>query len=72
MDIVRKSVLAGIATYRRFISPLLPPACRFWPTCSDYSYQAISKYGLLRGLSLSVRRLGKCHPFHPGGSDPLL
>ncbi len=57
--------------YKRFISPLFPPACRFYPTCSDYAYQAIDKYGLAKGGLLAIRRLLKCHPFHEGGYDPV-
>jgi uncharacterized protein len=57
--------------YKKFISPLLPSSCRFYPTCSQYSYQAIEKYGLFKGGWLTVKRLGRCHPFHPGGYDPV-
>jgi putative membrane protein insertion efficiency factor len=63
--------LALIRFYQKFISPALPPACRFYPTCSHYSYQAIEKYGLIKGGWLAVKRLGRCHPFHPGGYDPV-
>ena len=60
-----------IQLYRLVISPFLPPACRFAPTCSRYSEQAIMRYGLLRGGWLTLRRLCRCHPFHPGGYDPV-
>ncbi|RPJ59444.1 MAG: membrane protein insertion efficiency factor YidD [Dehalococcoidia bacterium] len=63
--------LSLIRFYKKFISPALPPSCRFYPTCSVYSYQAIEKYGLLRGGWLTIKRLGRCHPFHPGGYDPV-
>ncbi|PTX53064.1 hypothetical protein C8P63_12910 [Melghirimyces profundicolus] len=64
-------VLLLIRFYRRFISPLTPPTCRFAPTCSQYGYLAISRYGLMRGGWLTVKRIAKCHPFHPGGYDPV-
>ncbi|HSE35889.1 MAG TPA: membrane protein insertion efficiency factor YidD [Blastocatellia bacterium] len=60
-----------IRAYRMFISPLLPPSCRFTPTCSEYAMQAIEKYGALRGFYLAARRLLRCHPFHSGGYDPV-
>jgi len=60
-----------IKFYRKFISPLLGSNCRFQPTCSQYSIEAIEKYGAIKGVKLSVKRISKCHPFHPGGYDPL-
>lgn len=60
-----------IRGYRLFISPLLPPSCRFTPTCSEYAMEAIRKYGAIRGVYLGVRRLLRCHPFHAGGYDPV-
>ena len=60
-----------IRAYRLLISPLLPPSCRFTPTCSEYAMQAIEKYGALRGFYLAIRRLLRCHPFHSGGYDPV-
>ncbi len=60
-----------IRFYRRFISPLLPRSCRFYPTCSQYAVQALGRYGTLKGIWLTLKRLSKCHPYHPGGFDPL-
>ncbi|MFL6282148.1 MAG: membrane protein insertion efficiency factor YidD [Pyrinomonadaceae bacterium] len=57
--------------YKAFISPLLPPSCRFVPTCSEYALEAIERYGAMRGSWRGVRRLLRCHPFHPGGYDPV-
>jgi putative membrane protein insertion efficiency factor len=64
-------VAAGaVVVYQRAVSPLLPHACRFAPTCSEYARAALVEHGLARGLALAARRLAKCHPFHPGGLDP--
>jgi putative membrane protein insertion efficiency factor len=60
-----------VIIYRRFISPLLPPACRFYPTCSAYALEALDRYGPLKGMFLSIKRILKCNPYHPGGYDPL-
>ncbi|PIW02002.1 MAG: membrane protein insertion efficiency factor YidD [Deltaproteobacteria bacterium CG_4_9_14_3_um_filter_63_12] len=60
-----------IGLYQRYLSGALPPSCRFQPSCSEYTRQALQKYGGLRGWMLGIRRLAKCHPFHPGGYDPL-
>jgi hypothetical protein len=57
--------------YRFFLSPLLGPTCRFYPSCSVYTYEAIEKYGTGKGLCLAALRLAKCHPWHPGGFDPI-
>ncbi|HLQ96363.1 MAG TPA: membrane protein insertion efficiency factor YidD [Pseudogracilibacillus sp.] len=58
-----------IRLYQKFISPLKPRTCRFFPTCSAYSLEAYKRFGVLKGTWLSVKRIGKCHPFHPGGVD---
>jgi putative membrane protein insertion efficiency factor len=68
---VRGLILLLIKTYRLVLSPLLPPQCRFTPSCSEYALQAVEYHGALRGLYLSVRRVLKCHPFHAGGHDPV-
>lgn len=63
--------MGAIRAYQRFISPGLPPRCRFTPSCSQYALEAVARYGVLRGTWLGARRLIKCHPFHPGGFDPV-
>jgi len=68
---VKVVLIFFIRTYRLLISPLLPPSCRFTPTCSEYAMQAIEKYGALHGFYLAARRLLRCHPFHSGGYDPV-
>ena len=60
-----------IRAYKLVISPVLPASCRFYPTCSDYAYEAVDRYGLFKGGYLAVRRLGRCHPYNPGGYDPV-
>ena len=60
-----------IKLYQRFISPLLGPHCRFQPTCSQFTLQAIISHGALKGCWLGAKRIGKCHPLHPGGDDPV-
>lgn len=67
----RLIALALLRFYKRWISPMLPSACRFYPTCSVYAMQAIETYGLLRGTWMGLRRLSRCHPFHQGGFDPV-
>jgi len=69
-SLISKFSLILIKIYRRFISPIMPPCCRFYPTCSEYADQAIKKYGA-KGILLTIKRILKCHPFHPGGYDPL-
>ena len=64
-------LMALIGFYRRFISPALPPACRFHPSCSAYALEAFEVHGITRGGWLATLRLCKCHPFHPGGIDPV-
>ena len=60
-----------IKAYRRFVSPMLPPTCRFTPSCSLYTLQAVERYGLIRGSLMGARRVLRCHPFSKGGFDPV-
>lgn len=67
-----KTILTSLITfYQKYISPLTPPSCRFYPTCSHYGLEAIEKHGALKGSWMAVRRISKCHPFHEGGFDPV-
>jgi len=68
---MKNILILMIKFYRYFISPLKPPSCRFFPTCSEYAILAIEKYGVLRGGVKAVRRILRCHPFNPGGYDPV-
>ena len=68
---MRTITLVLLGFYKRFISPILPPMCRFEPTCSVYMMRAVEKYGAVRGVWLGLRRLARCHPFNPGGWDPV-
>lgn len=67
-----KQIFIGIIRfYQKFISPMTPPTCRFYPTCSHYGLEAFQKHGVLKGFWLTCKRILKCHPFHPGGFDPV-
>jgi putative membrane protein insertion efficiency factor len=68
---MRRVALLLIRGYQRGLSPLLPPSCRFVPSCSDYGYQAIEKYGIIRGGAMTVWRILRCNPFNKGGYDPV-
>ena len=68
---VKRLFLALIHLYQRFISPLLGSNCRYYPSCSHYTYEAIERYGVLRGGWMGVRRISRCHPFAKGGFDPV-
>ena len=71
MNLGTRSAILVLTLYRRLLSPLLPAACRFYPSCSCYAIESFKKYGVGRGGYLTLRRLAKCHPFHPGGYDPV-
>jgi putative membrane protein insertion efficiency factor len=68
---MRQQVIFCLRIYKRWISPMLPAACRFSPTCSEYMMEAVEKHGVARGLWMGFKRLGRCHPFHQGGFDPV-
>ncbi|MEJ6951943.1 membrane protein insertion efficiency factor YidD [Natronospora cellulosivora (SeqCode)] len=68
---MRKILILLVITYQKLISPLKGKTCRFYPTCSQYTIQAIEKYGVIKGLYLSIKRIVKCNPYHPGGYDPI-
>lgn len=68
---MRWVVLLLLRTYKRVVSPLMPPMCRFEPTCSVYAFEAVERYGVVRGLWLGLLRLLRCHPLNPGGWDPV-
>jgi putative membrane protein insertion efficiency factor len=71
LTIGQRIVLALIRFYQRFLSPLLGSNCRFYPTCSSYTYEAIAKYGVIKGGWMGLRRIGRCHPWNAGGFDPV-
>ena len=68
---MRRVVVLAIKLYQQTVSRVLPSACRFEPSCSAYAAEAVERYGVLRGGWLAARRIGRCHPFHPGGYDPV-
>ncbi len=68
---MRRFALGVIRTYRYAVSPLLGQHCRFYPTCSEYAMTSIERFGLLRGVWMTLRRVSRCHPFHAGGFDPV-
>jgi putative membrane protein insertion efficiency factor len=69
--VFKETGISLIKAYRRFVSPMLPPTCRFTPSCSLYTLQAVEKYGLIRGSFMGARRVLRCHPFSKGGFDPV-
>tara|TARA_B100000315_G_scaffold126021_1_gene115728 strand:+ start:14035 stop:14265 length:231 start_codon:yes stop_codon:yes gene_type:complete len=69
---LKKISAALIKIYQYIISPVLPPSCRFYPTCSEYALEAINEFGFAKGLLQAIKRIFKCHPFHEGGYDPII
>jgi putative membrane protein insertion efficiency factor len=69
--VIRALLLLLVRGYRRLVSPMLPAACRFYPSCSAYAEGALARHGVAKGSWLTLRRLARCHPFHPGGIDPV-
>jgi len=67
----RRSLMAAVRAYQLVLSPLLPPSCRFTPSCSAYAHEALMRHGAVRGSWLAARRLARCHPWNPGGYDPV-
>ena len=67
----QRLIIASCQAYQRYISPCLPPSCRFYPSCSEYTKESVKRFGVIKGLYLACRRLLKCHPLHRGGYDPV-
>jgi len=70
-NLPRKAAVLLIMFYRYAISPAFPPSCRYIPTCSEYALTAFERYGFFKGFAMSAKRIGRCHPWHPGGYDPV-
>jgi putative membrane protein insertion efficiency factor len=68
---IKRLTIAGICFYKTWVSPLLPSACRFYPSCSRYTLDAVHRYGVVSGMWLGLKRLSRCHPWNPGGYDPV-
>lgn len=68
---MKKLAIFAVENYKKHISPFMPHSCRFYPSCSSYCIEAMTRYGVCKGLWLTARRIMKCHPFHPGGYDPV-
>ena len=68
---MKRLILWAIRLYQRGISPYLPRSCRYYPTCSQYAAEAVTRYGPWKGMGMAIKRIARCHPFHPGGYDPV-
>ena len=64
-------IISFLRAYKRYVSPMLPSACRFHPTCSEYMMEAVARHGAMRGIAKGLARIARCHPFHSGGYDPV-
>ena len=71
MSVAARVLTFVVVAYRRYLSPVLPARCRFYPSCSAYAMEAVARHGAIRGSGLAIWRLLRCHPFHPGGYDPV-
>jgi putative membrane protein insertion efficiency factor len=71
LELPRRCLVGLIRGYQIVLSPLLPPSCRFYPSCSQYALEAVNRHGAMKGTWLAARRLARCHPFNPGGYDPV-
>ena len=70
-EIIKRILIIIIRGYQKFVSPLFPPTCRFYPTCSEYTIQAIEKHGIIKGIAMGIWRILRCNPFSKGGYDPV-
>ncbi|MDI6711693.1 MAG: membrane protein insertion efficiency factor YidD [Anaerosomatales bacterium] len=70
-SLLARGAVVLIRAYQKIVSPLLPPSCRFYPTCSSYAIEALERHGLVKGAALATKRVLRCHPFNPGGYDPV-
>lgn len=68
---MRRILIFFVRAYQRLLSPFLGQSCRYYPTCSEYACQALARYGVIKGSWLAIKRIGRCHPWHPGGVDPV-
>ncbi|MEI3376940.1 MAG: membrane protein insertion efficiency factor YidD [Coriobacteriales bacterium] len=70
-SVPRRLAVSMVGFYRKYISPMFPPSCRYVPTCSEYAMIALQRYGFIKGSWMAIKRICRCHPWHPGGYDPV-